>query len=233
MPLIRAEKEALIEGLLTELRESRVALVIAYTRLHMKANDDLRTKAFEQGAKIKMISNNLLTLLLKKMDREMELPQKTLALAYGYADEVEAAKSLVAFGKETDALEVLGGWIDGNFFDMAQVKTLSALPGKEQLQAQVVGRLAGLIQGLAYNLNYPIQKFAFAISALERNGGAGEVKAEAPAAEQVAQEPKTEEVVETPAEEASAEVAEEPKEEPKSEETNLENKESKEGENNE
>lgn len=169
MPLIRAQKESLVENLLTELRDSRVALIIGYSRLNMKANDELRTKAFEQNGKIKMISNTLLALVLKKLGREMEIPSKQLAVAYGFEDEVVAAKTLVAFGKETETLEVLGGWINGSFFDAAQVQTLASLPGKEQLQAQVVGRLAGLIQSLVYNLNYPIQKFAFVVNAIEQS----------------------------------------------------------------
>lgn len=179
MPLVRAQKEVLIEKLTKEVGESRVALIVAYTRLHMKANDELRTKAFDQGAKIKMISNTLLTLLLKNLGREMELPQKTLAVAYGFADEVEAAKTLVAFGKETEALEVIGGWIDGTFFDMSAVKTLSSLPSKETLQAQLVGRLGGIIGSLAYSLNYPMQKFAYVVEAVRSAEPAETPKAEA------------------------------------------------------
>ncbi len=199
MPLIRVQKEALIEKLTSEVGASRIVLIVAYTRLHMKANDDLRTKAFDQGAKIKMISNTLLTLLLKNLGREMELPQKTLAVAYGYADEVEAAKSLVTFGKETEALELLGGWIDGTFFDTSAVKTLSSLPSKETLQAQLVGRLNGIIGSLAYSLNYPIQKFAFVVEA---------VKSAQPASEAPKVEDKPADV--PVVEEVKAEVAEAP-----------------------
>ena len=131
MPILRAQKVDLVAKLTEELQNSRVALVFAYTGLNMSANDKLRTAAFEAGAKIKMISNNLLRLILKNTKRELEIPEKTLALAYGFEDEVVAAKTLVEFAKETETLEVLGGWIDGNFFDASQIKTLSALPNKE------------------------------------------------------------------------------------------------------
>ncbi len=80
-----------------------------------------------------------------------------------------AAKLLSDFAKETEALEVLGGWIDGKFFTAADVKTLASLPSKETLQAQVVGRLAGLIQGLVFNLNFPLQQFAFVVKAVEQS----------------------------------------------------------------
>lgn len=193
MPILRAQKEELVAKLTEELQNSRVALVFAYTALNMKANDTLRTKAFEAGAKVKMLSNNLLRLILKNTNRELEIPEKTLALAYGFEDEVVAAKTLVEFAKETEALEILGGWIDGNFFDASQVKTLSALPGKEALQAQLVGRLSGLIGSLVYSLNYPIQKFAFVVEAVKSAQPAQDI----PAAEDKKEEPIAEE---TPAE---------------------------------
>jgi ribosomal protein L10 len=46
---------------------------------------------------------------------------------------------------------------------------LASLPSKETLQAQVVGRLAGLIQGLVFNLNFPLQQFAFVVKAVEQS----------------------------------------------------------------
>jgi len=112
----------------------------------------------------------------------------------------------VEFAKETETLEVLGGWIDGNFFDASQIKTLSALPNKETLQAQLVGRLNGIIAGLAYSLNFPIQKLAFVVEAVKNAQPAAEVKVEE---KPVAEDPKAEEPsesAETPTEESKEET---------------------------
>ncbi|MEK7535170.1 MAG: 50S ribosomal protein L10 [Patescibacteria group bacterium] len=201
MPILRAQKEELVTRLISELQDSRVSIIFAYGALDMKANDTLRTKAFNAGARVKMVSNNLLKLILKGIGKEMEIPSRQLAISYGFNDEVEAAKVLVDFAKETDTLEILGGWIDGNFFDASQVKTLATLPNKETLQAQLVGGLGGLIGSLAYSLNYPIQKFAFVIEAVKSAQPAEAAKAE-----------------ESKVEEKPAEVVEEPKEETKTEE---------------
>lgn len=173
MPILRAQKESLIERLQNELKDSRISLIVAYQHLNAKSNLELRDKAFEQSGKIRMISNKLLSLLLTKLgqNKEIEIPSRQLAIAYGFSDEVMAAKLLSEFTKETEALEVLGGWIDGKFFTAADVKTLASLPNKETLQAQVVGRLAGLIQGLVYNLNFPLQQFAFVVKAVEVSKG--------------------------------------------------------------
>ena len=180
MPILRAQKEELVTRLISELQDSRVSIIFAYKALNMKANDTLRTKAFNAGAKVKMVSNNLLKLILKGTGKEIEIPSKQLAVSYGFNDEVEAAKVLVDFAAQTETLEILGGWVDGNFFDASQVKTLATLPNKETLQAQLVGRLGGLIGSLAYSLNYPIQKFAFVIEAVK---SAQPATAEAPKAD--------------------------------------------------
>lgn len=230
MPILKAQKVALVEKLLNELEGSRVSLVVSYVRLNMKANDDIRTKAFEQNGKIRMLSNNLLRLILKKQKRELDIPEKPLALAYGFEDEVTAAKTLVQFGKETDSLEVIGGWIDGTFFDAAQVKTLASLPSKETLQAQLVGRLSGIIGSLAYGLNYPIQKFAYVVDAVKAAQPEAGVKTEPvstepeQASEQVTEEEAaTNENPETSTAEESTEV-EEGAEEVVKEENNSEDK---------
>ncbi|HUD20650.1 MAG TPA: 50S ribosomal protein L10 [Candidatus Saccharimonadales bacterium] len=167
MALLRAQKETLVNDLTEELNSSRIALIFAYTHLNSKGNLSLRDRAFEVGGKVKMLSNNSLRLILKNQNRELEIPEKQLALAYGFGDEVVAAKLLADFAKETESLEILAGWIDGKFFTAADVKTLASLPSKETLQAQVVGRLNGLIQGLVYDLNFPLQKLAYVISAIE------------------------------------------------------------------
>lgn len=212
MPILRAQKEDLVAKLTEELQNSRVALVFAYTGLNMLANDTLRTKAFEAGAKVKMISNNLLRLILKNINQELEIPEKTLALAYGFSDEVIAAKTLVEFAKETETLEILGGWVDGSFFDTTQIKTLASLPGREQLQTQLVSRLGGLIGSLAYSLNYPIQKFAFVVEAVKSAQPAEAAKEEPKVEEKPIEEPQAE-----ASEEAAMETPEVPAEEPKTE----------------
>ena len=170
MPLLRAQKEILVKKLLGELKDSRISLIFAYQKLNAKANTDLRDRAFNEGGKIKMISNNLLKLVLKQLgnEGEIEIPQRQLAVAYGFNDEVVVAKLLTEFAKETNALEVLGGWIDGKLFTSEDIKTLSLLPTKATLQAQLVGRLGGLIHTLVYNLNFPLQQFAYVVSAVEQ-----------------------------------------------------------------
>lgn len=169
--LLRAQKESLVEKLTGELNSSRICLLFTYTRLTSQGNRALRDQAWQENGRIRMISNNLLRLIIKAQDRKIDLPTKPLALAYGFTDEVTAAKTLVNFAKETETLEIIGGWIDGAFLPTSEIKTLAALPGKQVLQAELVGSLAGLLENLVYNLQYPLQQLIFVIKAVEKKKG--------------------------------------------------------------
>ena len=171
MPILRAQKEKLIEELTEELKNSRLLYVFEYTKLNSKANEEIRTKLFELGGKIKMISNNMLRILLKGLDREIEIPEAPLAMTYGFDDEVTAAKTLADFAKSTETVNMIGGWIDDKFYDQTSMKSLALLPGRDMLQAQVVGRLAGMLQSLVYNLSFPRNQLIYALKNIEEKKG--------------------------------------------------------------
>ena len=166
MPILRVQKEQIVGSLAEELKNSRIALLFTYHRLTNDANKTLRDTAFGDQGKIRMVSNNLLRLILKSLKLEFELPEKPLALAYGFTDEVTAAKTLVDFAKQTEALEPVAGWVDGRFFTGEEIRSLAALPGRNALQAQLVGRLGGLIHRLVYNLNFPLRGLVFVTQAI-------------------------------------------------------------------
>jgi len=173
MALLKAQKIALVDNLVEELKSSRVAVLFSYSGLDSESNLSLRDKSFEQGGKIKMLSNNLLRLVLERLGYQLELPEKPLALGYRFNDEISAAKILVDFAKQTEKLEVIAGWVDGRFFEAESIKALASLPGRDALYSQLVGRLAAMLQGLVYSLNFPIQKFAYVVKAVEHSRAEG------------------------------------------------------------
>ena len=73
-------------------------------------------------------------------------------------DVVAAAKVLVDFDKEVEAFEIKAAWIDGKLADPAALKALSKLPGKDYLQAQLLGVLQA-----------PARNFVSVLAAVPRN----------------------------------------------------------------
>jgi len=153
----RVEKEAEV----TELREraSRAnALILAdYRGLTVSDANDLRgrLRAIGEGnIEYRVAKNTLLRLALSGTDLQGIEPllagPTAVALAF---DEPEVlAKALVDYAKENEKFEIKGGFIDGEVVDLAEVRALAALPGKDELRSQLMSAIQAPMQNLASTL---------------------------------------------------------------------------------
>ncbi len=142
----KAEELALIE----EALDGKAAVLTQYTGLSVRDLDELRSSVRGIGGKYRVVKTSLLAKALK--ERGIEVPANALTVQLGIAssatDEVEPNKVVVEFAKSHEALGILGAVIDGAYVDEAQVRTLAALPGRDELYAQVVGSIRAPLVGL-------------------------------------------------------------------------------------
>lgn len=155
MALTREEKSQQIDQIISNIERSKAVIFTEYRGMNMKHNQILRVKLRESGIDFKVIKATLLTLALKKHNIEVpsNVLDKPLAVAFGYDDEVTPAKLVSASSKEIESLKILGGLVNGSYFDANQVKQLALLPGREQLYGKLVGTLAAPMTGLVGVLN--------------------------------------------------------------------------------
>ena len=62
-------------------------------------------------------------------------------------------------------LTIHGGWLEGKVLDRAEVESLATLPSKEQLVADVVGKLQSPLYNFAGLLQSTIRNFAGLVDA--------------------------------------------------------------------
>ena len=114
------------------------------------------------------------------------------AIAVSKDDATAPARILCKFAKDAPALELKGGVVEGNVYDVAGLTELSKIPSREELLSKLLG-----------SIQSPITNFARVIKQIAEQGGG---EAAAAAAEENAEE--TAETAEAPAE-AAAETTEE------------------------
>lgn len=69
-------------------------------------------------------------------------------------DPLEMTKFVTEFGKTSEnAVEVVGGRIDGQMYNAKEMAQLAALPSKKELQSQVVGILNSLLASVPNAIN--------------------------------------------------------------------------------
>ena len=162
MALTKEQKDAVVEKTSQLLADSKMTVVAKYTGLSVKDMQELRKKAKEQDVVIGVMKNRLVKVALKANDSLKDIDTAMLngqlSYAFGLSDEVAPAQVLAEFGKEHEALELIGGFnADAEMFSSEQIKQLSKLPSKDALRGQVVGTIAapltGFVRVVAGNLN--------------------------------------------------------------------------------
>ncbi len=144
---MKAERLAEIEALLARQQ------AIIFTNYHgLKALevDQVRLTVESARSKYLVTKNTLLRLALQKAGYTLDSNafDQPLACVFGFDDQVVTAKAVVKAAKELEALEILGGIIDGALVSEAVIRNLATLPGRQELLAKLVGTLAAPLSGL-------------------------------------------------------------------------------------
>jgi len=82
-----------------------------------------------------------------------------VGVVFGYEDETSSSKHVYEFTKTHKSIKILGGFLEGNFFEASDVIKLAKLPSKDELLGQLVGILNAPISNFAYVLSSPTSQF--------------------------------------------------------------------------
>jgi large subunit ribosomal protein L10 len=146
MPLTKIQKDEVVAEVSDLLKSSKMTVVAKYQGTTVKALQQLRRDARENGTRVKVVKNRLVIQALKGVDAlksvETNELQGMLLYAFNGEDEVAPAQILANFAKANPTLEFVGAIsAEGKFLSAEDVKALATLPSKENLIAQVVATL--------------------------------------------------------------------------------------------
>jgi large subunit ribosomal protein L10 len=156
-------KSRAVDALAEQLRDSTAVIVTDYRGLKVGELQDLRKRLRPKGVEYHVVKNSLFTRAAQKTERHglESLLTGPTAVALGSIDEVELAKGMVDEARVLKSLRILGAFVGGKAMSVEDVQTLARLPGRAQLQGQIVGslqaplaQLTGLFQAPARNLIY-------------------------------------------------------------------------------
>ena len=146
MAISKDKKNELVADLTELLTNAKTTVYAKYQGLTVAELQDLRKAARESGVKIKVVKNRLVRVAMGQIavykDTDTTGLTGQLLYAVSDSDEVAPAKVLAEFAKTHKALELIGGFSDlGNSLSTDEIKSLAAMPSKNELIAQVVAQL--------------------------------------------------------------------------------------------
>jgi len=169
----RAQKEKVVEELGQIFESSGVVVVAHYEGLTVADMQDLRAKAREADAAVRVAKNRLAKIALdgKPCASMTEYLTGMTVLTYS-EDPVAAAKVAEDFAKENKKFEILGGAMGENALDRAGVEAVSKMPSREELIASIVGCIGAPASNIAGAIGAPASNIASILSTIEERAEA-------------------------------------------------------------
>ena len=157
----RPDKVEEVEKVRALLERSNGVIFTEYKGLSFVDVSSLRAKLRESNAEYHVVKNTLFRRAAEGLiaDNLEEILQGPTATAFMLGDEAACAKAITSAQKDLKALVVKGTVLSGKLYPAATVVTLSKLPTRETLVAQVVGGIQAPISGAVNTLNGIITGF--------------------------------------------------------------------------
>lgn len=157
MSLLREKKEAEVEKLAEKFSKSKAAVFVSYKGLKVAEAEKLRRALRAEKGEYKVAKKTLLDVAVKKAGlpvSEIANLEGQIGIAFDYEGETGALKIVDSMIKSgVKVLSIVGGIVEGKVFDATAMTHLAALPGKQELRAQIVGVIAAPLRGFLSALN--------------------------------------------------------------------------------
>jgi len=160
-------KKEQVKSIKAKIEKAASIIFVDFHGITVSDDTAMRSALREAGCDYQVCKNRLMKIALDgcKIDCLDDKLEGTLAVAFSYNSEIDAAKALKKYA-DTAKISLKFGVIGANFMDQAELKALAELPSKEILVAKLLGMLNAPATGLVSVLNGPIRSLAFALNAI-------------------------------------------------------------------
>jgi large subunit ribosomal protein L10 len=160
-------KREAVERLTDKMRRATSAVVTDYRGLTVAQLEELRAQLRTQGVDYVVVKNTLARRAaeaagIAEFSQALVGP---VGLAFGYGDLAVPARVLSDYFRVNRRLPSVAGLVEGQVLDAAGVKTLSELPSRDALLAQLAGTLQSPLTQLAGALESITATFASTLEA--------------------------------------------------------------------
>lgn len=153
-----------------KLRENPIVFLTDYRGLTVTDLATLRRQLREAGVEFRVAKNTLIDLAAKRVGLtglEPYLAGPT-AVAFATSNEIAAARTLADFARVSRILAIKAGILGRQAISAEEVTELAALPGTEQVHANLVGATQGPMASLIGVLTNAMSGIVYALDQREK-----------------------------------------------------------------
>ena len=164
MALTKDQKKAQVSNLKDALKRTKSLAFMKYRGLSVSEVDDLRGRMLEKKAKMQIAKKTLFNIASKEEGypeiKDEIFGNEPIAFVLSFEDELSGAKIAFEFGKSNNAVELVGGVVDGRILTKDEIVEFAKILGKEELLAKFAAMLRAPLGNFASLCDSPLSAFA-------------------------------------------------------------------------
>jgi large subunit ribosomal protein L10 len=152
----RNEKSEIISEIKELLDSSSAVYLTDYHGINVEDISSLRNQFRNEGVRYKVYKNTLVKRALDeigKYDKIADHLTGMVGFAFTTKNPLAPAKIISKYFGDKDKLSLKACYVEGEYFDGSQLKTLAALPTKNELIASIMGSLNSPVSGIVGTIN--------------------------------------------------------------------------------
>ena len=157
-------------GELRELISRAEAMILAdYRGLTVAEMEELRNKMREQGLQFRVVKNRLMKIALQEEESGVDVDEQLrgpTGVAFGFDDPVSLAKTVLGFAGSHEVFSPKCGILGESVLDAEQVKSLSKMPGLNEMRGQLASSMMQPMREVAVMMTEPARELATAMDQL-------------------------------------------------------------------
>jgi large subunit ribosomal protein L10 len=152
----RNEKSEIISEIKELLDSSSAVYLTDYHGINVEDISSLRNQFRNEGVRYKVFKNTLAKRALDeigKYDKIADHLTGMVGFAFTTTNPLAPAKIINKYFGDKNKLSLKACYVEGDYFDGSQLKTLAALPTKNELIASIMGSLNSPVSGIVGTIN--------------------------------------------------------------------------------
>lgn len=144
-------KQPVVAEISELLKDAKAVVLADYRGLTVEEDTRLRKTLREAGVVYKVYKNTMINFAVKgsefeELSKHLEGPT---AIAVSKEDAALPAKLLFNFAKDSKALELKAGCVDGAYYDENGIKVIATIPSREELLSKFLGSIQSPVTNFA------------------------------------------------------------------------------------
>ncbi|MCW9065022.1 MAG: 50S ribosomal protein L10 [Ignavibacteriaceae bacterium] len=152
----RNEKSEIISEIKELLDGSSAVYLTDYHGINVEDISSLRNQFRNEGVRYKVYKNTLVKRALDEIGKYDKIANHLTGMvgfAFTTKNPLAPAKIINKYFGDKDKLSLKACYVEGEYFDGSQLKTLASLPTKNELIASIMGSLNSPVSGIVGTIN--------------------------------------------------------------------------------